>query len=114
MKVIKYLYRDDGGMSKDHIEDVMNKLPNDYSIEYINWDNTPNALKEYNPKGSPLCIIEEDGVEVDRLLGTTSVEQIVTAIEGDIHYQPYSKAGNPYITDPYWSAGQIPPFTKNA
>ena len=50
MKVIKYLYRDDGGMSKDHIKDVMNKLPSDYSIEYINWDNTPNALKEYNPK----------------------------------------------------------------
>ena len=99
MKVIKYLYRDDGGMSKDHINDVMNKLPREYSIEYINWDNTPNALKEYNPKGSPLCIIEEDGVEVDRLLGTTSVEQIVTAIKGDIHYQPYSKAGNPYIIE---------------
>jgi len=99
MKVIKYLYRDDGGMSKDHIKDVMNKLPNDYSIEYINWDETPSALKEYNPKGSPLCIIEEDGVEIDRLLGTTSVEQIVIAIEGDIHYLPYSKAGNSYIIE---------------
>ena len=94
MKVIKYLYRDDGGMSKDHIKDVMNKLPNDYSIEYINWDNTPNALKEYNPKGSPLCIIEEDGVEVDRLLGTTSVEQITTAMSDDKNYVRYSRAGN--------------------
>ena len=99
MKKIKYLYREDGGMSKDHINDVMNKLPSDYSIEYINWDETPSALKEYNPKGSPLCIIEEDGVEIDRLLGTTSVEQITTAIEGDVYYQPYSKAGNPYTIE---------------
>ena len=94
MKKIKYLYREDGGMSKDHINNVMNKLPSDYSIEYINWDETPSALKEYNPKGSPLCIIEEDGVEVDRLLGTTSVEQITTAMSDDKNYERYSRAGN--------------------
>ena len=52
------------------------------------------SLKEYNPKGSPLCIIEEDGVEIDRLLGTTSVEQITTAMSDDKNYVRYSRAGN--------------------
>ena len=49
---------------------------------------------DYEVRGEFKCIqqraktaIEEDGVEIDRLLGTTGVEQIITAMSDDKNYE---------------------------
>ena len=49
---------------------IMNEVANEgYSVEFINIDKDGDQATEYNVRSVPTVVIEENGVEVDRVVG---------------------------------------------
>ena len=60
---------------------VMKEIANEgHVIEFIDIDKTPELAQKYSVRSVPTTIIEENGVEVDRFVGTTSKEQVLERI----------------------------------
>ena len=49
-------------------------------IAKLNVDENPATAQEYNIRSVPTVVIEENGVEVDRVIGAIPKEQILERI----------------------------------
>ena len=59
----------------------MKEIANEgHIVEFIDIDKASELVKKYNISSVPTTIIEENGIEVDRIIGTTSKEQVLERI----------------------------------
>tara|TARA_B100000287_G_scaffold361864_1_gene354831 strand:- start:337 stop:582 length:246 start_codon:yes stop_codon:yes gene_type:complete len=77
MKTIKYFSAAWCGPCKT-FKPIMNEIANEgYSVQFIDIDQSSVLAESYNVKSVPTVIIEENGSEVDRLIGTTSKQVVL-------------------------------------
>ena len=69
MKTMKYFSATWCGPCKS-FKPVMNEIAGEgYHVEFIDIDNLSDLAQQYNVRSVPTVVIEENGVEVDRLVG---------------------------------------------
>ena len=57
---------------------VMNEIAGEgYHVEFIDIDNLSDLASKYNVRSVPTVVIEEGGVEVDRIVGSVSKQQML-------------------------------------
>ena len=57
---------------------VMNEIAGEgYHVEFIDIDNLSDLASKYNVRSVPTVVIEEGGVEVDRIVGSVSKQQVM-------------------------------------
>ena len=77
MKVAKYFSATWCGPCKQ-FKPIMEELSNEgYNIEFIDGDENKDLAIEYNIRSIPTTVIEEEGKEINRLLGVKSKEEII-------------------------------------
>ena len=77
MKTIKYFSATWCGPCKS-FKPVMNEIASEgYSVQFIDIDQSPNTATQYNVMSVPTVIIEENGVEVDRFVGSMPKQMIL-------------------------------------
>ena len=56
---------------------VMNEISGEgHSVEFIDIDQSQDLAQKYNVRSVPTVVVEENGVEIDRIIGAVSKEQI--------------------------------------
>ena len=76
MKTMKYFSATWCGPCKS-FKPVMNEIAGEgYHVEFIDIDNLSDLAQQYNVRSVPTVVIEENGSEVNRLIGATT-KQIV-------------------------------------
>ena len=77
MKTMKYFSATWCGPCKS-FKPVMNEIVSEgYSVQFIDIDQSPNTATQYNVMSVPTVIIEENGVEVDRFVGSMPKQMIL-------------------------------------
>ena len=77
MKTIKYFSATWCGPCQT-FKPVMNEIASEgYSVQFIDIDQSPNTATQYNVMSVPTVIIEENGVEVDRFVGSMPKQMIL-------------------------------------
>ena len=77
MKTMKYFSATWCGPCKS-FKPVMNEIVSEgYSVQFIDIDQSPNTATQYNVMSVPTVIIEENGVEVDRFVGSMSKQMVL-------------------------------------
>ena len=77
MKTIKYFSATWCGPCQT-FKPVMNEIASEgYSVQFIDIDQSPNIATQYNVMSVPTVIIEENGVEVDRFVGSMSKQMVL-------------------------------------
>ena len=77
MKTMKYFSATWCGPCKS-FKPVMNEIASEgYSVQFIDIDQSPNTATQYNVMSVPTVIIEENGVEVDRFVGSMPKQMIL-------------------------------------
>jgi thioredoxin 1 len=77
MKVAKYFSATWCGPCKQ-FKPIMEELSNEgYNIEFIDGDENRDLAIKYNIRSIPTTVIEEEGKEINRLLGVKSKEEII-------------------------------------
>jgi thioredoxin 1 len=77
MKVAKYFSATWCGPCKQ-FKPIMQELSNEgYNIEFIDGDENRDLAIKYNIRSIPTTVIEEEGKEINRLLGVKSKEEII-------------------------------------
>lgn len=62
---------------------VMNEIKNEgYSIQFIDADENQALMQQLNVRAVPTTIIEENGVEVDRFMGSLPKNQVIQKLNG--------------------------------
>ena len=57
---------------------VMNEIANEgYSVQFIDIDQSRNMAIQYSVMSVPTVIIEENGIEVDRFVGSIPKQQVL-------------------------------------
>ena len=51
-----------------------------HSVQFIAVDQSQDLAQQYNVRSVPTVVIEENGVEVDRIMGAVSKQQVLTKI----------------------------------
>ena len=60
---------------------VMNEIAGEgHSVQFIDIDQSPDLQQKYNVRSVPTTVIEENGVEVNRIIGAVSKQQILNNI----------------------------------
>ena len=60
---------------------VMNEVSGDgYSVQFIDIDQSQDLATKYSVRSVPTVVIEENGVEVDRIIGAVSKEQVISKL----------------------------------
>ena len=60
---------------------IMNEIKSEgHYVEFIDIDNLVDLAQQYNIRSVPTVVIEENGVEVDRVIGAIPKEQILERI----------------------------------
>ncbi len=60
---------------------VMNEISGEgHSVEFIDIDQSQDLAQKYNVRSVPTVVVEENGVEIDRIIGAVSKEQIVNKL----------------------------------
>ena len=76
MKTIKYFTATWCGPCQ-RFKPIMQEVANEgHSVQFIDIDSQRDTAEQYNVRSVPTVVIEENGSEVDRLIGATS-KQIV-------------------------------------
>ena len=76
MKTVKYFTATWCGPCQ-RFKPIMQEVANEgYSVQFIDIDSQKDTAEQYNVRSVPTVVIEENGSEVDRLIGATS-KQIV-------------------------------------
>ena len=76
MKTVKYFTATWCGPCQ-RFKPIMQEVANEgYSVQFIDIDSQRDTAEQYNVRSVPTVVIEENGSEVDRLIGATS-KQIV-------------------------------------
>jgi len=61
----------------------MNEIKNEgYSIQFIDADENQALMQQLNVRAVPTTIIEENGVEVDRFMGSLPKNQVIQKLNG--------------------------------
>ena len=77
MKTAKYFSATWCGPCKQ-FKPIMEELSNEgYNIEFIDGDENKEVAIEYNIRSIPTTIIEEEGKEINRLVGVKSKEEMI-------------------------------------
>ena len=77
MKVAKYFSATWCGPCKQ-FKPIMQELSDEgYNIEFIDGDENRDLAIKYNIRSIPTTVIEEEGKEINRLLGVKSKEEII-------------------------------------
>ena len=77
MKTAKYFSATWCGPCKQ-FKPIMEELSNEgYNIEFIDGDENRDLAIKYNIRSIPTTVIEEEGKEINRLLGVKSKEEII-------------------------------------
>jgi thioredoxin 1 len=77
MKTIKYFSATWCGPCRT-FKPVMNEILNEgYSVQFIDVDQLPNMATQYSVMSVPTVIIEENGIEVDRFVGSIPKQQVL-------------------------------------
>jgi thioredoxin 1 len=77
MKTMKYFSATWCGPCKV-FKPVMNEIAGEgYHVEFIDVDNLSDLASKYNVRSVPTVVIEEGGVEVDRIVGSVSKQQML-------------------------------------
>ena len=77
MKSIKYFSAVWCGPCKA-FKPIMNEIAGEgYSIEFIDVDQEQNKATKYGVRSVPTVVIEENGIEVDRFVGSIPKQQVL-------------------------------------
>ena len=77
MKTAKYFSATLCGPCKQ-FKPIMQELSDEgYNIEFIDGDENKDLAIEYNIRSIPTTIIEEEGKEINRLVGVKSKEEMI-------------------------------------
>ena len=77
MKTMKYFSATWCGPCKT-FRPVMNEIASEgYSIEFIDVDQEQNKAIKYGVRSVPTVVIEENGIEVDRFIGSIPKQMIL-------------------------------------
>ena len=77
MKTMKYFSATWCGPCKV-FKPVMNEIAGEgHHVEFIDIDNMSDLASKYNVRSVPTVVIEEGGVEVDRIVGSVSKQQML-------------------------------------
>ena len=77
MKTMKYFTATWCGPCKA-FKPVMNEIAGEgYSIEFIDVDQEQNKATKYGVRSVPTVVIEENGIEVDRFVGSIPKQMIL-------------------------------------
>ena len=80
MKTIKYFSAAWCGPCKT-FKPIMNEVAGDgYSVQFIDIDQSSALAKQYNVRSVPTTVIEENGIEIDRFVGATSKQAVLSRI----------------------------------
>ena len=80
MKTIKYFSAAWCGPCKA-FKPVMNEIKSEgYYVEFIDIDMLTDLAQQYNVRSVPTVVIEEDGVEVDRLVGSVPKQALLNKL----------------------------------
>ena len=80
MKTMKYFSATWCGTCKT-FKPVMNEISGEgHSVEFIDIDQSQDLAQKYNVRSVPTVVVEENGVEIDRIIGAVSKEQIVNKL----------------------------------
>ena len=57
---------------------IMNEISGEgYSVQFIDIDQQQDLAAKHNVRSVPTTIIEENGMEVDRIIGSVSKQQVM-------------------------------------
>ena len=77
MKTMKYFSATWCGPCKT-FKPVMNEVAGEgHSVQFIDVDQQQDLAARYNVRSVPTTIIEENGMEVDRIIGSVSKQQVM-------------------------------------
>jgi len=77
MKTMKYFSATWCGPCKV-FKPVMNEIAGEgYHVEFIDIDNLSDLANRYNVRSVPTTVIEENGIEVDRIVGSVPKQQVL-------------------------------------
>ena len=77
MKTMKYFSATWCGPCKT-FKPIMNEISGEgYSVQFIDIDQQQDLAARYNVRSVPTTIIEENGMEVDRIIGSVSKQQVM-------------------------------------
>ncbi|MBT4208664.1 thioredoxin family protein [Candidatus Woesearchaeota archaeon] len=77
MKTIKYFSATWCGPCKT-FKPIMNEVAGEgHSVQFIDIDQQQDLTAKYNVRSVPTTVIEENGIEVDRFIGSVSKHQVL-------------------------------------
>ena len=77
MKTMKYFSATWCGPCQS-FKPVMNEIVSaGYSVQFIDIDQSPNMATQFSVMSVPTVIIEENGIEVDRFVGSIPKQQVL-------------------------------------
>ena len=80
MKTMKYFSAVWCGPCKA-FKPIMQEIANEgHSVSFIDIDNQQSIAEQYNVRSVPTVVIEENGSEVDRIVGTSSKETVLSML----------------------------------
>jgi len=80
MKTMKYFSATWCGPCKT-FKPVMNEVAEEgHSVQFIDVDQQQDLAARYNVRSVPTTIIEKDGIEVDRIIGSVSKQQVLSKL----------------------------------
>ena len=80
MKTMKYFSATWCGPCKT-FKPIMNEIAGEgYSVQFIDVDQSQDLAAKHNVRSVPTTVIEENGMEVDRIIGSVSKQQIMSKL----------------------------------
>ena len=80
MKTMKYFSATWCGPCKT-FKPVMNEVAGEgHSVQFIDVDQSQDLAAKHNVRSVPTTVIEENGIEVDRIIGSVSKQQIMSKL----------------------------------
>jgi thioredoxin-like negative regulator of GroEL len=59
----------------------MNEVASEgHSVQFIDIDQQQDLTAKYNVRSVPTTVIEENGIEVDRIIGSVSKQQVINKL----------------------------------
>jgi len=80
MKTMKYFSATWCGPCKT-FKPIMNEIAGEgYSVQFIDVDQSQDLAAKHNVRSVPTTVIEENGIEVDRIIGSVSKQQVMSKL----------------------------------
>ena len=80
MKTMKYFSAAWCGPCKT-FKPIMNEIVGEgHSVQFIDIDQSQDLAAKYGVRSVPTTVIEENGIEVDRIVGSVSKQQVLSKL----------------------------------